>query len=73
VSILTLDKDVLPLGVEVLTVDLLDTPVGYCETTIFGGEYDQECARSTDRDSARLMHDRVVKALQQGRNPWADA
>jgi hypothetical protein len=65
----------MPLGVEVSTVDALDTPgMGYCETMVFGGEYDQECARTFDRDDARLLHERVVARLAAGSNPWdADA
>lgn len=71
-TISSISKDVLPLGVEVSTVDLLDTPAGYCETMVFGGAHDQKCGRTYDRDDARLMHDRAVERLRLGRDPFAD-
>lgn len=70
-TLLAIDRDVLPLGVEVSTTDLLDVDgAGYCETMVFGGEYDQECDRTYDRDDARMMHDRVVTNLRIGREPF---
>jgi len=39
------------------------------ETMIFGGPHDQFCDRYTTKEEAAAGHQRVVLALQEGRNP----
>jgi len=39
------------------------------ETMIFGGPHDQFCDRYTTKEEATAGHQRVVSALQEGRDP----
>lgn len=63
-------------GVEVSTVflgldhgfDNEDLPVLW-ETMIFGGPHDQEEWRYTSREEAMAGHERIVRALLEGREP----
>ena len=66
--ILDIDKTHITEDVFVSSIDMLDF-LGYCETMVLGGEYDGECERTDDRDSARLAHDRFVSALRAGEPP----
>lgn len=47
-----------------------DGPPILFETMVFGGPFDQQHQRYETWDEAQAGHQRVVTALQEGRDPW---
>ena len=46
-----------------------DAPPLFWETMIFGGDYDEHQWRYSSRESAFDDHERIVRALREGRDP----
>jgi hypothetical protein len=46
-------------------------PPLFWETMIFGGDYDEDQWRYSSRESALDDHERIVRALREGRDPNA--